>query len=292
MTHNDPTDTLIILTGLAGAGKSEAINALEDLGYYCIDNLPVGLLNNFCDRILNGHLSLPCAVVIDNRDPNFLAEFPTGLLALRARDRLKTSLIFLEATDETLVRRFSETRRPHPLSREQSVLEGVLEERRGLEPIKQSADHILDTSGLTAHELRHAFLELSQGKDRIGLIVTLMSFGFKHGIPLEADLIFDVRFVTNPHFVPELSALTGLDDAVGTYLKNNYQTSEFLEKTSNYLHYLLPQYVEEGKSYLTIGIGCTGGRHRSVFLAEELHKRIKSITSATFRIKHRNILNT
>ena len=119
-----------------------------------------------------------------------------------------------------------------------------------------------------------------------------MSFGFKHGIPLEADLIFDVRFVTNPHFVPELSALTGLDDAVGTYLKNNYQTSEFLEKTSNYLHYLLPQYVEEGKSYLTIGIGCTGGRHRSVFLAEELHKRIKSHTSATFRIKHRNILNT
>ena len=281
-----------MLTGLAGAGKSQAINALEDLGYFCVDNLPVHLLHRFCDQILDGRLSRPCAVVIDNRDPNFLTDFSSALLALRAREVIETSLIFLEASDETLVRRFSQTRRPHPLSRDQSVLEGILEERKKLEPIKQSSDHILDTSRHTAHELRDAFVELSRGNDRIGLIVTFLSFGFKHGLPVEADLIFDVRFVTNPHFVAELSSLTGLDEPVQTFLTNNNQTGDFLEKTSTYLNYLLPQYVDEGKTYLTIGIGCTGGRHRSVFLAEELLKRNNNIDGAIFRIKHRDVAST
>ena len=291
MAAETRTSTLILLTGLAGAGKSEAINALEDLGYFCVDNLPTRLLQHFCEQLIKGDQSLPCAVVIDSRDPEFLTLFQNALLELRKETAIETSLIFLEASDEALVRRFSQTRRPHPLSRDQSVLEGILEERRRLGSIKQSADHILDTSGLTAHELRHAFREFSQGERKIGLIVTLLSFGFKHGLPLEADLIFDVRFIGNPHFVPELSALTGLDDQVREYLLSSTQACNFVEKSADYLNYLLPQYVSEGKSYLTVAIGCTGGRHRSVFVVEELNKRVKIVDGTTFRVKHRNITN-
>ncbi len=291
MAAETRTSTLILLTGLAGAGKSEAINALEDLGYFCVDNLPTRLLQHFCEQLIKGDQSLPCAVVIDSRDPEFLTLFQNALLELRKETAIETSLIFLEASDEALVRRFSQTRRPHPLSRDQSVLEGILEERRRLGSIKQSADHILDTSGLTAHELRRAFREFSQGERKIGLIVTLLSFGFKHGLPLEADLIFDVRFIANPHFVPELSALTGRDDQVREYLLSSTQASNFVEKSADYLDYLLPQYVSEGKSYLTVAIGCTGGRHRSVFVVEELNKRVKIVDGTTFRVKHRNITN-
>jgi UPF0042 nucleotide-binding protein len=205
---------------------------------------------------------------------------------------LNPRLIFLEASDEALVRRFSETRRPHPLAPDRSAAEGIREERKRLKGIRRMADQTLDTTAMTVHDLRRAFLGLSrEGSAQAPLVVTILSFGFKHGIPVDSDLLFDVRFLPNPHFVPGLRAYSGKDRPVMRFLEQAEATHEFLDRTTNLLTFLLPQYISEGKSYLTIGIGCTGGRHRSVAIAEALRKRLSKLKHVRTRVRHRDIDN-
>ncbi len=279
----------LVLTGLAGAGKSQAIHALEDLGYFCVDNLPTSLLPDLARFAENegagGRLT---AVVVDVRDPQFLDEFPKMLTDLRRRPSLVTSLIFLEADDGILVQRFSETRRPHPLAADQAAIDGITRERTAIAQIKQMADRVVDTSDLTVHELRRAFMDLSRVGVDTPLVVTVLSFGFKHGVPPEADLLLDVRFLPNPHFVPELRPLTGRDQAVRDYLDNAEATRLFLDKTTDLLRFLIPRYAGEGKSYLTVAIGCTGGRHRSIAVAESLRLRLAEQEGVRLRLKHRD----
>ena len=280
----------VVLTGLSGSGKSEAIRALEDLGYFCVDNLPTSLMATFADMLSRCNQPIGrAAVVVDMRDPHFLRQFPATLRDLRRRKTLGAVVIFLEASDAALVRRFSETRRPHPIGADQ-VLDGILQERERLESVKQLADKVFDTSDLTVHELRRVFMDLSHGGPDKQLVVTLVSFGYKHGIPLEADLLFDVRFLPNPHFVPALRRLTGRDRGVQEYVDKAEATGTFLDKTTNLLDFLIPQYSSEGKSYLTVGIGCTGGHHRSVVIAERLRRRLPRIEGIRLRVKHRDIL--
>lgn len=279
----------LVLTGLAGAGKSQAIHALEDLGYFCVDNLPTSLLPDLARFAENdgagGRLT---AVVVDVRDPQFLDEFPKMLTDLRRRPSLVTSLIFLEADDGILVQRFSETRRPHPLAADQAAIDGITRERTAIAQIKQMADRVVDTSDLTVHELRRAFMDLSRVGMDTPLVVTVLSFGFKHGVPPEADLLLDVRFLPNPHFVPELRPLTGRDQAVRDYIDNVEATRLFLDKTTDLLRFLIPRYAGEGKSYLTVAIGCTGGRHRSIAVAESLRRRLAEQEGVRLRLKHRD----
>ena len=283
------TARFVVLTGLSGAGKSQAINALEDLGYFCVDNLPASLLPTlarFAES--DGARVTPTAVVVDMRDPAFLDEFPRALASLRRRQSLGTLLIFLEADDNALVQRFSETRRPHPLAADQTVLEGIRKERTALARVKQMADTVFDTSELNVHELRRAFRDLPRvGQDK-PLVVTVLSFGYKHGIPLEADLMFDARCLPNPHFVPALRPLTGRDRAVRDYLGAAEATGLFIDKTADLLRYLIPQYAAEGKSYLTVAVGCTGGRHRSVMVAEAFRQRLAGLDGVRLRLEHRD----
>jgi UPF0042 nucleotide-binding protein len=221
-----------------------------------------------------------------------LKEFPRTYRGLKARKNLNPVLIFLEAKQPTLVRRFSETRRPHPLAPDRSAIEGIREERRAMLPIRKLADHVVDTSEMTVHELRHVFTGVAAGSSPgAQLVVTILSFGFKHGIPVDSDLLFDVRFLPNPHFVPGLRPHTGRDAEVARYLDRSPATHEFLDHTLNLLKFLIPQYAHEGKSYLTIGIGCTGGRHRSVAIAEALRKGLAGIPGVRLRVKHRDIAN-
>ncbi len=282
----------VVLTGLSGAGKSQAINALEDLGYFCVDNLPTSLLPTLARfSASDGARVTPTAVVVDMRDPAFLDEFPRALAGLRRRHALGTLLIFLEADDNALVQRFSETRRPHPLAADQTVLEGIRRERTALARVKQMADTVFDTSELNVHELRRAFQDLSRvGRDK-PLVLTVLSFGYKHGIPLEADLMFDARCLPNPHFVPTLRPLTGRDRTVQEYLGAAEATGLFIDKTVDLLRYLIPEYAAEGKSYLTVAVGCTGGRHRSVAVAEALRERLAGLDGVRLRLEHRDVFS-
>ena len=272
-----PTNRFIVLTGLSGSGKSQAMRALEDLGYFCVDNLPITLLPTFAELTLRPGTEIEkAAVVVDVREGALLERFPRVFDTLRAMPGLKPTLIFLEASEATLVRRYSETRRPHPLARHRSALEGLREERAQLEPIRRLADEIIDTSDLNVHELREAFMSRSLGKTRQGgLSVTFLSFGFKYGLPLDADLVFDVRFLPNPHFVARLREQTGRQRAVVQFLDQYKDTKVFLDQTADYLRFLIPRYAREGKSYLTVAIGCTGGRHRSVAIAEALARSLR-----------------
>jgi len=285
------TSRFVVLTGLSGSGKSQAIRALEDLGYFCVDNLPVTLLPMFAELTLRAGTEISrAAVVVDVREGKLLKELPGIYRRLKARKGLNPVLIFLEAAEPTLVRRFSETRRPHPLAPDRSAIEGIREERAAMRPIRQLADHVVDTSEMTVHELRHAFTGVAAGTTPgTQLVVTILSFGFKHGIPVDSDLLFDVRFLPNPHFVPALRAHTGRDKEVMRYLNRSKATHQFLKHTLNLLKFLVPQYVSEGKRYLTIGIGCTGGRHRSVAIAEALKKGLSGIPGVRLRAKHRDI---
>ena len=281
----------VVVTGLSGSGKSEAIRALEDLGYFCVDNLPVALIPNLSNMLDRPEPTIKrAAVVVDMRDPNFFADFDSALTDLRKMTALAPVLLFLEASDPVLVRRFSETRRPHPSGSGQ-VLEGILGERENLTKVKGMADRVFDTSDLTVHELRRLFMDLSLGGPDKQLLVTLLSFGYKHGVPIESDLLFDVRFLPNPHFVSELRSLTGRDDAVRAYIEESDTTKEFLKKTTSLLQFLLPEYAGEGKSYLTVGIGCTGGRHRSVMVAEKLRRDFPKVEGVRLRIRHRDIFS-
>jgi UPF0042 nucleotide-binding protein len=284
------TRRFVILTGLSGSGKTQAIRALEDLGYFCIDNLPTQLIPTMAELARREASSLDkVAIVVDVREKDFLAQFPRVFRKLRAEAKLKPTLIFLEASHSTLVRRFSETRRPHPLARDRSVSEGITEERRKLDQIRSMADRIIDTSNLTVHELRDIFMQMSRdGRKRADMVVNLVSFGYKNGVPVDADLVFDVRCLPNPHFVDSLRRLTGRDAPVVRYMRKHAETREFLERLTSFLKFALPQYVQEGKSYLTIAIGCTGGQHRSVMIAEALKKALADVKGVQVRVKHRD----
>jgi UPF0042 nucleotide-binding protein len=281
----------VVITGLSGAGKSQAIRALEDLGYFCVDNLPIMLIPTLAELARRTESELKrVAIVVDVREGAFLSRFPKVLRKLRSMRSLHPVLIFFEASDAALVRRFSETRRPHPLAHDRPVLDGIREERERLAPIRELADRIVDTTHLTVHELREAFMSISRGHSTRGrMLVTFTSFGFKHGVPAEADLVFDVRCLPNPHFVPELQVKTGRDRQVVQYMESHEATGAFIDRISEFLHFAIPQYVSEGKSYLTVAIGCTGGRHRSVMVAETLRQRLADVEGVRLRVRHRDI---
>jgi UPF0042 nucleotide-binding protein len=258
-----------------------------------VDNLPVTLLPMLAELTLRAGTEISrAAVVVDVREGKMLKEFPRVYKSLKKRKNLNPVLIFLEAVEPALVRRFSETRRPHPLAPDRSAIEGIHEEREAMRAIRKLADHVIDTSEMTVHELRHVFTGVAAGSTPGSqLVVTVLSFGFKHGIPVDSDLLFDVRFLPNPHFVPALRQYTGRDQEVVRYLDRSTATHEFLDHTLNLLKFLIPQYAHEGKRYLTIGIGCTGGRHRSVAIAEALRKGLAGIPGVRLRVKHRDIAN-
>lgn len=273
---------LVIITGLSGSGKVSALKVFEDLGYYCVDNLPVELIPSFAELVIDSAEPLNAAMVVDIREGSKLDQLPPVLADLK--QRLNTRLVFLECGDSVLLRRFSETRRPHPLGATSSVQRSIKHERQRLEPIKNVADSILDTSKFNVHELRDHLVEQFQdgaSKPKT-LLISIVSFGFKKGVPEDADLVFDVRFLPNPHFVPEFRPLTGRHPRVAKYIRGFPQTQEFVNRISELLIYLLPHYIKEGKSYLTIAFGCTGGQHRSVLIAEEVKKRL---AKAGYRIK-------
>ena len=283
------TRRFVILTGLSGAGKTQAIRALEDLGYFCIDNLPTMLMPMMAELAGRADGLEKVAIVADVREGGFLKQFPRVFRKLQALPGIEPRLIFLEANPEALVRRFSETRRPHPLAPDRSVQEGIREELAKMTRIRSMADLILDTSNMNVHELRDVFMRMSRDEGgRTEMVVNLVSFGYKHGVPVDADLVFDVRCLPNPHFVDTLRPLTGRDAAVVRYMRRHAATREFIDRLTSFLKFALPQYVQEGKSYLTVAIGCTGGRHRSVMLAEELKKSLAGVKRVKLRVKHRD----
>jgi UPF0042 nucleotide-binding protein len=284
------TRRFVILTGLSGSGKTQAIRALEDLGYFCIDNLPTQLIPTMAELATRADTALQkVAIVVDVREKEFLKRFPKVFRKLRTTPKVNPMLIFLEASHSALVRRFSETRRPHPLARDRSVSEGITEERGKLNQIRAMADLILDTSNLTVHELRDSFMQMSRDdRHRADMVVNLVSFGYKNGVPVDADLVFDVRCLPNPHFVDSLRKLTGRDAAVVRYMRKHQETLDFIDRLTSFLKFALPQYVQEGKSYLTVAIGCTGGQHRSVMMAEALKKSLGGVKGVRLRVKHRD----
>ncbi len=266
---------LVIVTGMSGSGKLSALKTFEDLGYYSVDNLPLELIPRFADLVAKSAEIERAALVVDVREGIRLDRFPVILKQVRAV--LPTRVVFLEASEDVIVRRFSETRRPHPLGRGETVLASIRAERKRLDPIRNVADILLDTSKFNVHELRahlQAQFGRAEGSSDRNLTISINSFGFKNGVPSDADLVFDVRFLPNPHFIPEFRKLTGKHPRVAKYVRSFPQTREFLDKAAEMLTFLLPHYIKEGKSYLTIGIGCTGGQHRSVMIAEELKKRL------------------
>jgi UPF0042 nucleotide-binding protein len=281
--------SFIIITGLSGSGKGTFLRALEDRGYFCVDNLPVGLLTKFYELIIKSDdENVKAALVIDVREGETLSEFPGLYAQLRKHEGIETQLWFLEASDAVLVRRFSETRRPHPVDPDRSVLEAIALERELLGPIRAMADKVLDTSQFTIHELREHAVRLFDEARAAYLLVSLVSFGFKYGVPIDSDLVFDVRFLPNPNFVPHLKAFTGADASVIEYMNEHEATGEFLKHVCSFVDFLLPQYEKEGKSYVTISIGCTGGRHRSVFIANAIAKHLDE-RKHRIKVFHRDV---
>ena len=280
---------MVVVTGLSGSGRSAALKAFEDMGFCCVDNLPIILLSAFIEFAKKSGEAVHSAIGIDIRDKEFPDRYPVLYGELKARGNAIETL-FLDASDETIVRRFSETRRPHPLGGGATpLLDGIRRERKALSEIKKLADQIIDTSDFTVHDLRQTIeRHYSQGDTGRPMVITLVTFGYKYGIPYELDLLFDLRFLPNPHFVPELRPHTGEEPTVRDYIMVRDDSSEFLEKLLEFLEYLLPRYRREGKSYLTIGFGCTGGRHRSVtislLIAEHLRQHGYDVI-----IKHRDI---
>ena len=272
---------LVIITGMSGSGKASVLKAFEDLGYYCVDNLPVGLIPQFAGLAGQSSEIERTAIVVDVREGTQLGGLPAIVRSVKRI--LPTKMIFLEADDAVLLRRYSETRRPHPLGTDTPVRASLAAERKHLRPIRAIADLVIDTSKFNVHELRsyitQRFEKQETGKN---LLVSCVSFGFRHGVPEDADLVFDVRFLPNPHFVPEFRPLTGRDPKVARYIRSFPQSREFIKRISDLLVYLLPHYIHEGKSYLTISFGCTGGQHRSVMIAEDVGKRLRG---AGYRVK-------
>jgi UPF0042 nucleotide-binding protein len=276
-----PPGELVIITGMSGSGKASVLKAFEDLGYYCVDNLPVGLIPRFAELAGQSSEIDRTALVVDVREGRQLEELPAIIKSVKRI--IPTRLLFLEASDAVLQRRYSETRRPHPLGTDAPVKTSLANERRRLRAIRAHADLVMDTSKFNVHELRAHIIELFQKKEKgRNILVSCVSFGFRHGVPEDADLVFDVRFLPNPHFIPEFRPLTGRDPKVAKYIRSFPQTTEFIQRISELLIYLLPHYIHEGKSYLTIAVGCTGGQHRSVMISEDVAKRLKK---AGYRVK-------
>jgi UPF0042 nucleotide-binding protein len=278
---------LVILTGLSGSGKRSVLNTFEDLGYYCVDNLPVALIPMFSELYEGGRGEVErAALLVDAREGAQIDRLP-GIYRKLSSERAAT-LVFIEASDGALQRRFSETRRPHPLGQGVSIAEGIREERRRMAPIRRLADVIIDTTKFNVHELRQLIIDRFQNPGRRPLLVSVVSFGFRYGIPADADLVFDVRFLPNPHFVPRLRPFSGKDPRVARYIRSFPQTGEFLRRIESLLAYLIPHYIREGKSYLTVALGCTGGRHRSVALAEVIRRSLQRKGHAA-KVVHRDL---
>jgi RNase adapter protein RapZ len=277
---------LVILTGLSGSGKGTVLNTFEDLGFYCVDNLPVALIPTFTELYGEGGEIERAALMVDAREGEQVEKLP-GILRKLTSDHAAT-MVFVEASDEALKRRFSETRRPHPLGQGKSIAEGIREERRRMAPIRRLADVVIDTTKFNVHELHQFIVDRFQNPGSRPLLVSVVSFGFRYGIPTDADLVFDVRFLPNPHFVPRLRPFSGKDKRVARYIKSFPQTNEFLRRIESLLGYLIPHYIREGKSYLTVALGCTGGRHRSVALAEVIRHSLQRKGYAT-KVVHRDL---
>ncbi|MBZ5681807.1 MAG: RNase adapter RapZ [Acidobacteriia bacterium] len=272
---------LVIITGMSGSGKASVLKAFEDLGFYCVDNLPVELIPRFAELAVQSREIRRTALVVDVREGSKLDKLPGILHSVRRM--IPTKVVFLEASDAILLRRFSETRRPHPLGTDAPVKTSLQAERRHLGPIRALADFVIDTSKFNVHELRaHVTERFQERASEKSILVSCVSFGFRQGVPEDADLVFDVRFLPNPHFVPEFRPLTGRHPRVAKYIRSFPQTQEFIKRISDLLVYLLPHYIHEGKSYLTIGFGCTGGQHRSVMIAEDVGKHLRR---AGYRVK-------
>ena len=269
-----PGTELVVITGMSGSGKGSVLKVFEDLGYYCVDNLPVDLIPSFAELVQQSQEIQKAALVLDVREGARLEKLPTILKAVKKR--VPTRVVFLEATDEVLQRRFSETRRPHPMGNRAPVKASILAERKRITPIAPLADVIIDTSRFNVHELRaHIEKRFHREESDRHIMISTVSFGFRNGVPEDADLVFDVRFLPNPHFVPEFRPLTGKDRKVAKYIQSFPQTEEFVKRTAEMLKFLLPHYIHEGKSYLTIAFGCTGGQHRSVMITEEIAKLLR-----------------
>jgi UPF0042 nucleotide-binding protein len=285
--HRDGAE-LVIITGMSGSGKASALKAFEDLGYYCVDNLPVDLIPRFAELALQSGEIPRTALVVDVREGAQLERLPAILKSVKKM--IPTRVVFLEATDASLLRRFSETRRPHPLGTDTTVKASLTAERRHLRSIRAIADMVIDTSKFNVHELRAHLTDRFKHESTAHhtILVSCVSFGYRHGVPDDADLVFDVRFLPNPHFVPEFRPLTGRHPRVAKYIRSFPQTQEFISRISDLLVYLLPHYIREGKSYLTISFGCTGGQHRSVMIAEEVGKRLRK-AAYKVKVQHRDM---
>jgi UPF0042 nucleotide-binding protein len=281
---------LVIITGLSGSGKGSVLRALEDLGFYSVDNLPLELIPKFAELTRDSASIHAAALVVDVREGKGLKKFPEIFGSIRKSAGAR--LIFLEASDQAILRRFSETRRPHPLGTDRSVLKSIRSERAQLADIRALADLIIDTSKFTVHDLREFIGERFRGqRDEGNIMISVTSFGFRNGLPPESDLVFDVRFLPNPNYIPRFKNLTGKNPRVAQYVRSFPQTREFIKRIGDLLTYLLPHYIREGKSYLTISFGCTGGQHRSVMMADEIGK---SLEEAGFKAKitHRDIVKS
>jgi len=278
---------LVILTGLSGSGKSTVLKAFEDMGFYCVDNLPVELMPIFAELHAAGEGDFArAALLVDAREGAQLEKLPPLLRHLRKDHPI--ALVYIDASEDALLRRYSETRRPHPLGKDFSVRESLRHERALMEPIRKLADVVIDTSQFNVHELRQFVTTRFKNPDKRPMLVSVVSFGYRFGVPTDADLVFDVRFLPNPHFVPRLRRFTGKDPKVRRFIQSFPQTAEFLRRIEGLLTYLIPHYIREGKSYLTIALGCTGGKHRSVMLAESMKKALEK-HGLSAKVVHRDI---
>jgi UPF0042 nucleotide-binding protein len=279
---------LVIITGVSGSGKGSVLRALEDIGYYAVDNMPVDLLPKFAELIRDNHSVESAALVIDVREGEGLKRFPEIFRGLSVS--VEPRLIFMEADDDAIIHRFSETRRPHPLGTDRSIIKSIRSEREQLAPIRAMADLIINTSKFTVHELRDFISERFRGqREESKIMIYVTSFGFRNGVPSDSDLVFDVRFLPNPNYIPKFKDLTGRNPAVAKYIRSFPQTVEFIKRITELLVYLLPHYIHEGKSYLTIAFGCTGGQHRSVMMADQIRKNLGE-SGYKAKVTHRDIV--
>jgi RNase adapter protein RapZ len=287
MAHAPKDNRFLIVTGLSGSGKTVVSHALEDLGYYCMDNLPAKLIPDFVDLWLGKKVEIDrAAVVIDIREPRFLSDFPAVLAGIRKRTPVR--LIFLEASDEALAKRFNETRRPHPMAPRKPILEGVRLERKRLLGIRKMADDVIDTSGLNIYQLKDTIAERILHRKKRKTQVAVTSFGYKHGLPLESDIVFDARLLPNPFYVDRLQKRPGTSPSVRKYVLGSPGTREYLDHLFRFMDFVLPRLAREGKTSVAVAVGCTGGKHRSVVIAEELRRHLRG-RGAAVRVYHRDL---
>ena len=280
-------DRLLIITGLSGSGKTVTSRFLEDFGYYCVDNLPAKLIPSFIDLWRRKEVGIEkVALVVDIREAGFAEEFPKVLDSIK--EKIKPILLFLETSDEVLIKRYSESRRPHPLSRRKSVRESIALERDRLAKIKNMADYVIDTSSINISQLKEIITKRFLKRKGLGMQIVIISFGYKFGIPLDSDLVFDTRFLPNPYYIDGLRDKTGRSEKVRRYVLESDKTKKYLKEINRFIDYLIPNFQQEGKSYVIISIGCTGGKHRSVVLAEKIKEHLKT-NNYKIRVYHRDV---